>query len=168
MLARYAYNDKQQKWEPRKLKALPTSWFTWWKKDAQEGEYNHRRTNFILDTRSTINLMNQREVATKGIKVNNLPKVKLNITRATGESLTDLRQLSVYLTSKETGLTHQEELYISPEAKDNIISYEMLKRLEYTHTNNGTESPKPEHTIETTNTNNQRATINLQTKWVTW
>ena len=100
--------------------------------------------------------------------MNKLPKLKLNITGATGTRLTDWRQLSVYLKSKETGITHQEELYISPEAKDNIISYETLKRLGYTHTNNGTESPKPEHTIETTNINNQRASINLNTKWVTW
>ena len=96
ILKRYIYNNENQKWEPREFKALPTNWFTWWTKDTQEDERNHRRTNFILDTGSKINLMNQREAETKGINMNTLKKDKT--MGATGGKRMDWRQLSVHIT----------------------------------------------------------------------
>ena len=60
------------------------------------------------------------------------------------------------------GLTHQEELYISPKAKDNIISFETLKRLGYTHTNKEIKNPQPTNTIK------QKTTQNMTTSGLMW
>ena len=76
--------------------------------------------------------MSRTEATNKGVKLDELPNVKLNITGAT---ITYWKRLRVHLKSNKTGITHQEEIYISPEARDNLISYETLKRLGHTHKN---------------------------------
>ena len=67
------------------------------------------------------------------------------------------------MTSTVTGLPHQVEIYISTEENDNIISYETLKRMRYTHTNSGTKPPQ----LDTTHMKTQ-GTTNMSTKWITW
>ena len=79
--------------------------------------------------------MNRTEATNKGVKLKELLNVKLNIMGATGGTITNWKRLRVHLKSNKTGIIHQEEIFISPEARDNLLSYETLKRLGHTHKN---------------------------------
>ena len=105
------------------------SWFAWKEEDNTNDEY----INFILDTGTQINVMSRTEATNKGIKLDDHPNIKLNITRATGDTITNWKRLRVHLKSNETGIVHQEKIYISPEVRHNLISYETIKKTR-THT----------------------------------
>ena len=75
--------------------------------------------------------MNQKEAENKGIDISTLPQTKIDVTGATEGKITNWKKMSIHIRSNETGIQHREDIYISPEAKNNIISYATLKRLGY-------------------------------------
>ena len=77
------------------------------------------------------------EKATKhGIKTQNLPKIILKIGGIAGEKTAIWRRMRININSKTTGRQHLEEIYLSENARDNIISYETLQNLGYITKNN--------------------------------
>ena len=100
--------------------------------------------------------MSRIEATNKGVKLDKLPKIKLNILGATGGIIPNWKRLRVHLKTNETGKTHQEEKYITPEARDNLISYETLKKLGHKHKN--TANGKELGNTETNTTQQKQAT----------
>ena len=73
--------------------------------------------------------MNTEDATKSGIQTKNLPDTEQHINRVAGKMTANWKRFRVHLQSERTGITHLEEIYLSPEVKDNLLSYKALKRL---------------------------------------
>ena len=90
---------------------------------------------FILDTGSQLNIMNTADAAKNGKHTEDLPDIELHIKGVTGKMMANWKRFRVHLKLERTGITHLKEIYLSPEVRDNLLSYETLKRLGHVNDN---------------------------------
>ena len=114
---------ENQEWITRPFEPLPKGYFRW----KKENQLKQGRVGFILDTGSQLNIMNTKDATSGGIDVESLPDIELHIMGVAGKMTANWKRFRVHLQSESTGIMHLEEIYLSPEVKDNLLSYETLK-----------------------------------------
>ena len=76
--------------------------------------------------------MNTEKTRAIGVDVENIPNIDLDISGVAGKMMAKWKIFRVHLTSEETGETHLQEIYLSDEVRDELMSYK-TQNTEHSH-----------------------------------
>ena len=116
------YDHKTESWVPINIEPLPRADYEWECLDSKKRGV----TEFILDSGSQLNLLPLEEVDTQGINVRNLPRIHLNGAGVSGRMKDVWYKFQAKVTSTKTNLSNFEELYLSEECKERLLSYSLF------------------------------------------
>ena len=114
-------------WVPRRFEPLPKGEFEW----KCLGSGSKGTTEFVMDSGSQLNILPMSEIRDQGIDVDSLPRIDLDVVGIGGSMKATWLRFRVNMSSKSTGQSNFEEVYLAEECTDKLLSYETLKHWEY-------------------------------------